>query len=955
MRGLAPAAQVTFLAMGADATGGLAVPFDLEAGLLQPAYDDGARLHNDSWGSSTQAGYSAHSADVDDFTWAHPDMLVVFAAGNAGPGPATVSPPSTAKNCLTVGAAESVRPLPATITLATNLQDTDFDPTTAPTNFPLQADGWDQQADDPDDIAAFSSRGPTADGRIAPDLVAPGSWILSCRSSVSVADVGRDGLVHAALGTPPPYADDADGVATHAEAVGRGLPGGPFFGTFDQTTPDLPPGAAPDARQHYFYDSGTSMAAPVATGAAAVLRQYLRQRRGVPSPSAALLKAVLVNGARVPAGRSAAPDHERGFGWLDLQGAIAPRPTGQQTWADDVELAVATGDVRRLPVQVADPAHPLRATLVWTDAAGAGVQNKLYLRLVAPDGTAYDGDTTAFPAVTNNVQRVHVAGPAAGTWTIEVHGVEVLDGVPTLPGQVRQDFVVAVTNAVGFSARPVDVVQAIDVSGSTGFFGWLEPVKERAGQLVDGLRVGDRAGVVGFDATASAAGAVAPLAGPDSRLAVGQAIARLAPGGVTSLGAGLQRALAELAAVGDAGHARAVVLVSDGHENTPPWVGGAAADSPPAWYAGADRTEVLPGVPAGAAVHTVALGLQSGHALLQDVALATGGTFHGLTSAGDLPALHEAWLHLQARIGGEEVVAVGSGAVDGAGVLGRPGAGRLDRPTGTGDALATDLARSLVTGHAAELDPGFLSGLHPVGTHEVPVDDTVTEVTFVVSWHEPDRAVTLQATAPGGRRVDARSAHAAGGGRSWAWLRVRHPAPGEWRLLVRPRAARGTWWGTHAYTWGATAETPVGLRATPTGTPLGAGEVRVEVAWRGAEQAPAASVVVEVEAPTTTVAEALAAHAGPLAGIGLPVRPDAPGVAADVLRLAVLDARLRAEGRTAVPTERRRTDHRLDGGAPVEVVVTTAVAGLHRARLVAGATTAAGHPLRRQARLDLVV
>src|SRR5690606_31361767 len=77
----------------------------------------------------------------------------LYAAGNAGPSTQTVGSPGTAKNVLTVGATENYRP------------------------------DIDTQSDNPNTVANFSSRGPTADGRIKPDVVAPGTWILSMRAS----------------------------------------------------------------------------------------------------------------------------------------------------------------------------------------------------------------------------------------------------------------------------------------------------------------------------------------------------------------------------------------------------------------------------------------------------------------------------------------------------------------------------------------------------------------------------------------------------------------------------------------------------------------------------------------------------------------------------------------------------------------------------------------------------
>ncbi|MGB9803633.1 S8 family serine peptidase, partial [Desulfofundulus sp.] len=95
-------------------------------------------------------------------------------------------------------------------------------------------------SDNAGEVASFSSRGPARDGRIRHDLVAPGTGIISARSPL-------------------------------------------VKGNFQ-------------ANPQYTRLQGTSMAAAVAGGAAALLRQYFQQQ-GVKSPSAALLKAALINGA----------------------------------------------------------------------------------------------------------------------------------------------------------------------------------------------------------------------------------------------------------------------------------------------------------------------------------------------------------------------------------------------------------------------------------------------------------------------------------------------------------------------------------------------------------------------------------------------------------------------------------------------------------------------------------
>ena len=76
--------------------------------IFQQAYNQGARLHTNSWGdnenAAVQNNYTAASQDVDEFMWNHKDDLIFFAAGNAGPGTGSVGSPSTAKSAVSVGA-----------------------------------------------------------------------------------------------------------------------------------------------------------------------------------------------------------------------------------------------------------------------------------------------------------------------------------------------------------------------------------------------------------------------------------------------------------------------------------------------------------------------------------------------------------------------------------------------------------------------------------------------------------------------------------------------------------------------------------------------------------------------------------------------------------------------------------------------------------------------------------
>ena len=109
-------------------------------------------MHSNSWGSSYHYSYTHNSHDVDKYLYEHPDFLVVLAAGNYGEyGSKTVIPPSDAKNAVCVGALELRDPIVDDL-----LQDIT--------------------------VAWFSSHGPTQDGRIKPDIVAPGSVVKSTLS-----------------------------------------------------------------------------------------------------------------------------------------------------------------------------------------------------------------------------------------------------------------------------------------------------------------------------------------------------------------------------------------------------------------------------------------------------------------------------------------------------------------------------------------------------------------------------------------------------------------------------------------------------------------------------------------------------------------------------------------------------------------------------------------------------
>jgi len=442
--GIAPAARVFFQAVEQSvnwkagvplpAVGLFGLPDDLES-LFDEAYQAGARIHTNSWGGPAKddngnniAGiYTQNARDVDNFAFTHADMLILFAAGNDGededgPGqtgdgkidPDSLGSPASAKNCLSVGASENLRPSGSSPTPGVNRNWTQFRKPDGSFRFP-QLGPAKHVSDDPEGMAAFSSHGPADDGRIKPDLVAPGTNVLSTRSSVFQATPDEPEPLWGDVKTPNPL---------------RGL---------------------------YCFSGGTSMSTPLVAGTAALVRQFLIDTRQHvqpgEKPSSALLKAMLINGAVPVKGQFAGevpalPNSACGFGRTALGNIF-----DDLQFDDEQVHAVGTGEMRLYEVVANDLTKPLKVTMVWTDAAASvnfgGLTNKLYLQLVSPSGQVREGDTKPFPNAVNNVQQILVSQPESGTYTIRVRGVTVVKHSPIVTSldRPKQNFAVVVSNA----------------------------------------------------------------------------------------------------------------------------------------------------------------------------------------------------------------------------------------------------------------------------------------------------------------------------------------------------------------------------------------------------------------------------------------------------------------------------------------------------------------------------
>jgi len=336
--GVAPEASIYFQGI-LDDKGKVTPPPDVEK-LFLPAYQAGSRIHVNAWGSGSGA-YSGNAMKADAFMRKYPDFLVIFGAGNSGPGARSLTSEANSKNALVVGS--SVGPRPALDFSSAGTQET----------------------------AQFSSRGPAVDGRIKPDLLAPGTSIISTRSRL----------------------------------VKGNLPEFPLYTRMQ----------------------GSSMSSAVAAGSAALLREYLQKEMALPQPAASSVKAALINGSRTP---ETGPSGES-FGVLDLAGTVLALKEKTMHMTEEIRGLPQEG-AKTYSIKVTDSAAPFKATLAWTDPAGDPsskkiLANNLDLLVTAPDGKTYAGNgfTKQTPDVTNNVEQVYIKDPAPGQYQIHVKAASV--------------------------------------------------------------------------------------------------------------------------------------------------------------------------------------------------------------------------------------------------------------------------------------------------------------------------------------------------------------------------------------------------------------------------------------------------------------------------------------------------------------------------------------------------
>lgn len=410
--GIAPEAKLFFQSL-LDAQGDLGgLPLNLED-LFEEAYQAGARIHNNSWGADRNSAYTYDSMEVDEFVSKRRDMLVVIASGNAGQEAnrlnsqkgfvdwLSIGSPASSKNALTVGASRSKR---------TNGGYSELTYGEAWSEFPDPPITNEKVSGNPEGMAAFSSRGPCDDRRIKPDVVAPGTDIASTKSSSA--------------------------------------PLRNFWGAY--------PG-----NSQYAFMGGTSMATPLVSGCAALVREFYVKGRNH-EPSAALLKATLINsthtltGADALADHNSLPNYHQGFGGVYMPWAVPMDPKLKleffDTWKNPALQFNKSGERFRFRFS-SDVGLSLRLCLVWTDPPGRALQNDIDLILQLPSGgqkvvgnfdrpqrlTAMDRD--------NNVEIIRLDNPIKGDYLIQITAYNLL--------RVPQDFALVVTGPLTSSLMQI--------------------------------------------------------------------------------------------------------------------------------------------------------------------------------------------------------------------------------------------------------------------------------------------------------------------------------------------------------------------------------------------------------------------------------------------------------------------------------------------------------------------
>lgn len=227
----------------------------------------------------------------------------------------------------------------------------------------------------------------------------------------------------------------------------------------------------------YTGDWGTSMAAPTVTGAMALLQERYRQLHGGAFPPAALLKAVVCNGADDVG--NPGPDYTFGFGTLNARHAVEMLENNWYFTGSVNHSGTVNFTINNVPAGN----YQLKVMLYWVDPAGSPIAatslvNNLDLTVTAPGGTVHrplilnpdpahvsDHATEGIDNL-NNIEQVVIKNPTAGDYTVTVTGTNI-------PTTTQQFYVV-------YHLVPAGIVIEHPSGGETFVPGLAEPIRWHA-------------------------------------------------------------------------------------------------------------------------------------------------------------------------------------------------------------------------------------------------------------------------------------------------------------------------------------------------------------------------------------------------------------------------------------------------------------------------------------------
>ncbi len=366
--------------------------------LLRETYNRGARIMSNSWSCRGCAGtyddssqaFDAGVRDADSMMPGNQEFTILFSAGNAGPDLDTIGTPGNGKNMITVGASENVRP-------------------TWLDGCGIGQDG----ADNVQDIAKFSSRGPAPGERIKPDVVAPGTHIQGTAS-------------------------------TDANYIGA----------------EVCDSYQPTNQRIFAASSGTSLSTPAVAGIASLAHSYIRLEKEVENPSPALIKGFIIAHTAFLSGEDAGenrPNFHQGFGLPNMTDAF---DATSRVLYDQEHIFSDSGQTWTNKLTVADPSKPVRIVMTYTDypgAIGSDPQvNDLDLSVKA-NGKLYHGNNMdgvwSMPGGSadkvNNVEAVFLPDVSDSAIEITVTAFNIAgDGVPGSGDETDQDFAIVCSNCI---------------------------------------------------------------------------------------------------------------------------------------------------------------------------------------------------------------------------------------------------------------------------------------------------------------------------------------------------------------------------------------------------------------------------------------------------------------------------------------------------------------------------